>query len=467
AARGSIVVYTDDDCEADPDWLTWLAYGFSKGEFVAMGGPNIPPPPRTRVPAMVAAAPGGPAHVLANDLEAEHLPGCNLAVRREALEAIGGFDTQFWTAGDDVDFCWRLIDAGWRIGFHPAAMVWHHRRFKIKAYLKQQLGYGRAEAMLMPVHPGRFGLRGGARWSGRVYLESPGARLATSGARIYYGPLGYAPFQALYGDGSAHSPAALLLDWLWLSMAAVLMILGILFGLPLTGGAGLAMLLASVLRGVLVAGRSEPWARFDGVVTRAGVAILALIQGPLRSGRRSVGVIDWFRSRGEKGAVESLTRVSESEAPRACGFLPWSGISKRRDFWSERGVDRHDWLMRFEEEVKTAGLTAESPDAEDRSDVQIRIANGWLARVVTASEYHEQGRILLRVRVSFSPSQCLAMLGGVAVILLALIAASGSLETFVLGLVIFATILGFQLRKIHRLDVLIERAARSLGLSPM
>ncbi|MCB1079554.1 MAG: hypothetical protein KDM64_17180, partial [Verrucomicrobiae bacterium] len=73
----------------------------------------------------------------------------------------------------------------------------------------------------------------------------------------------------------------------------------------------------------------------------------------------------------------------------------------------------------------------------------------------------------LRVRVSFSPSQCLAMLGGVAVILLALIAASGSLETFVLGLVIFATILGFQLRKIHRLDVLIERAARSLGLSPM
>ncbi|MCB1232247.1 MAG: glycosyltransferase, partial [Verrucomicrobiae bacterium] len=152
-STGEVIVYTDDDCEADPDWLTWLAYAFSKWDLAAAGGPNIPPPPDDRVKTMVAAAPGGPAHVLLNDVEAEHLPGCNLAVRREAFDAIGGFDEQFWTAGDDVDFCWRLIAADLRIGFHPAAMVWHHRRFTIKAYLKQQLGYGRAEAMLMPLYP--------------------------------------------------------------------------------------------------------------------------------------------------------------------------------------------------------------------------------------------------------------------------------------------------------------------------
>ena len=76
-------------------------------------------------------------------------------------------------------------------------MVWHHRRFTPSAYLSQQRGYGHAEAMLMPLYPDRFGLRGGARWLGRVYLESPASILMTSGSRIYHGPRGHALFQAI------------------------------------------------------------------------------------------------------------------------------------------------------------------------------------------------------------------------------------------------------------------------------
>ncbi len=51
-------------------------------------------------------------------------------------------------AGDDVDVCWRLQDLGYRIGFSPAAMVWHFRRNTMKAYIGQQKGYGKAEALL-------------------------------------------------------------------------------------------------------------------------------------------------------------------------------------------------------------------------------------------------------------------------------------------------------------------------------
>ena len=46
------------------------------------------------------------------DTEAEHLPGCNVAFEKAALEAVGGFDPQFWTAGDDVDMCWQLLEQG-------------------------------------------------------------------------------------------------------------------------------------------------------------------------------------------------------------------------------------------------------------------------------------------------------------------------------------------------------------------
>ena len=64
----------------------------------------------------VARAPGSPTHVLLDDRIAEHVPGCNMAFRRDALLAIGGFNPIYLRAGDDVDVCWRLQSRGWKIG---------------------------------------------------------------------------------------------------------------------------------------------------------------------------------------------------------------------------------------------------------------------------------------------------------------------------------------------------------------
>ena len=63
-ATGEIVAYTDSDCVVDPDWLTYLVYKFVRSGFVAVGGPNFPPPEASLVPAAVAVSPGGPTHVL-------------------------------------------------------------------------------------------------------------------------------------------------------------------------------------------------------------------------------------------------------------------------------------------------------------------------------------------------------------------------------------------------------------------
>ncbi|MFC4992950.1 glycosyltransferase [Rubritalea tangerina] len=195
AARGEILSYIDDDCEVDADYLFWLAKGYSRGEWAACGGPNIPPPPMGEDEAVVISAPGAPSHVMIDDVEAEHIPGCHLSVSRAAFDAIGGFRAQYRTAGDDVDFCWRLRAAGFKIGFHGASFVWHRRRTTVGRYLKQQWGYGRAEALLIKDHPEKFGAHG-IRWEGSVYVGA--ASGVTDGTVIYHGPSGGAAYQMFW-----------------------------------------------------------------------------------------------------------------------------------------------------------------------------------------------------------------------------------------------------------------------------
>src|SRR5438067_6720344 len=198
AATGEIIAYLDDDARPDPHWLTYLAASFLRTTHAAVGGPNIPPPDDGPIAQCVANAPGGPIHVLLSDREAEHLPGCNMAFRKACLQAIGGFDPQFRVAGDDVDVCWRLQQRGWTLGFNPAAMVWHQRRNSVRAYWKQQRGYGRAEALLERKWPQKYNSAGHPTWAGRLYGKGLARTLGYRRARIYHGIWGTGLFQSLY-----------------------------------------------------------------------------------------------------------------------------------------------------------------------------------------------------------------------------------------------------------------------------
>src|SRR5438105_15569296 len=89
AATGEIVAFIDSDAYADPDWLYFLVTAMEDQDAVAVGGPNLSPPGDGFVSQCVDRAPGNPTHVLIDDELAEHIPGCNMAYRKDALEAIG------------------------------------------------------------------------------------------------------------------------------------------------------------------------------------------------------------------------------------------------------------------------------------------------------------------------------------------------------------------------------------------
>jgi O-antigen biosynthesis protein len=227
AATGEIIVYTDSDCEADEDWLYYIALALTRSKHVGMGGPNLIPDEGSWIADCVGLSPGGPTHVMIDDRTAEHVPGCNMAFYRWAALEVGGFDPQYRAAGDDVDFIWRLQHRGYSIGFAPAAQVWHYRRNTVKAYLKQQRGYGTAEALLKYKHPDHFNTLGASFWRGKIYGgEDIGVRFGSD--VIYHGVFGTGLFQTIYRK-PASMIAAMMMSIEWHLLYAFVFILSLAF----------------------------------------------------------------------------------------------------------------------------------------------------------------------------------------------------------------------------------------------
>jgi cellulose synthase/poly-beta-1,6-N-acetylglucosamine synthase-like glycosyltransferase len=72
-------------------------------------------------------------------------PNCNLAVRRTALDAAGGYDVAL-TAGEDADLCRRVAGAGWELVYQPDAVVRHEPRRTLRELACQWWRYGYAGA---------------------------------------------------------------------------------------------------------------------------------------------------------------------------------------------------------------------------------------------------------------------------------------------------------------------------------
>ena len=145
-----------------------------------------------------------------------------MAFWTDRLRAIGGFDPVYTKAGDDVDVCWRLQAEGDQIVFAPAAMVWHHRRSTVKAYLKQQRGYGEAEGLLKRKHPEKFrGFRDDLSWMGRIYTRA-GLGLKVGEPIVHYGVFGTGLFQTIYSAPQVWWPLLVLsLEW-WILALGIL-----------------------------------------------------------------------------------------------------------------------------------------------------------------------------------------------------------------------------------------------------
>jgi len=141
-ARGEVIALTDGDCLVNPNWVHEIRRCMEKGAKMMAGHSiNI---------GLRAWEELDRVELFHNGMDCTW-PGCNLAFRREVYERIGGVDTWFITA-EDIDFNYRVIEAGYEIVYNRRAIVYNRTRSTVYGFIRQAFWNGAGRKQLTLKH---------------------------------------------------------------------------------------------------------------------------------------------------------------------------------------------------------------------------------------------------------------------------------------------------------------------------
>lgn len=198
-ARTPLVWFVDSDCVVETDTLSKLLVHLRDEHIGAVGGSYT----NRRLDSPLACLIHEEILVrhLSMPTRVDFLGGFNVVYRREALEAVGGFDERYPGAtAEDADLSFRVRKAGYELSFEPGSRVGHFHETRVTRYLRTQRRHG--------------------VWRVRLHLEHRGEALgnAYSGAIDHLQPL-------LAMATLVATPLALAFGLRWVSLLPVALLL--------------------------------------------------------------------------------------------------------------------------------------------------------------------------------------------------------------------------------------------------
>ena len=166
-ANGEWLIILDSDVVLPKDYLVavdnslTLLLSTHSSEFAAFGGPDAAHPSFTPVQKAISYSMtsffttggirGGKAK-----LDKFYPRSFNMGIRRDVYQQLGGFSKMRF--GEDIDFSYRIVEAGYRPQLFPDAWVWHKRRTDFRKFFRQVYNSGIARINLEKRHPGTMKL---------------------------------------------------------------------------------------------------------------------------------------------------------------------------------------------------------------------------------------------------------------------------------------------------------------------
>ena len=159
-ANGEWLIVLDSDVVLPKDYLRNVESGMRNED--AFGGPDASHPSFTPVQKAISYSmtsfftTGGIRGGKGKKLDKFFPRSYNMGIRREVYQELGGFTKMRF--GEDIDFSYRIIEAGYKTALIPEAWVWHKRRTDFRKFFRQVYNSGIARINLEKRHPGTLKL---------------------------------------------------------------------------------------------------------------------------------------------------------------------------------------------------------------------------------------------------------------------------------------------------------------------
>ena len=160
-AQGEWLIILDSDVVLPPDYLNAVDKGLLASPVSAFGGPDAAHPSFTPIQKAISYSMtsffttggirGGKAK-----LDKFYPRSFNMGIKREVYQQLGGFSKMRF--GEDIDFSYRIVEAGYKTSLIPDAWVWHKRRTDFRKFFRQVYNSGIARINLEKRHPGTMKL---------------------------------------------------------------------------------------------------------------------------------------------------------------------------------------------------------------------------------------------------------------------------------------------------------------------
>jgi len=162
-AKGKYTAFIDSDAIAFPDWLSQIKKTFEKNDVAGVGGPDLLPEDSTYRSKMIGQVMSSPVarggklnpstqHSLMEEEKfADHIPTCNLCIKKEVYKKSGMFDEKF-VKGQDLELNYRIRKNGFKLLYSPKVKVIHHRKHHMKDFTSQIYKWAKAKVAINKKH---------------------------------------------------------------------------------------------------------------------------------------------------------------------------------------------------------------------------------------------------------------------------------------------------------------------------